>query len=122
MHIGLVGGIGPAATNFYHRQLIEASAARNVALELTIAHADSPILLRNQERGDKAAQAEIFLRLTHRLEAAGARAVAITAIAGHFCIDEFKARSPLAVIDMLQETNSAIHRMGARKIGIIGTR
>lgn len=31
MHIGLIGGIGPAATDFYHRRLIAAFAARNTA-------------------------------------------------------------------------------------------
>ena len=40
MHIGLIGGIGPAATEFYYRGLIERHAAAGTKLELTIAHAD----------------------------------------------------------------------------------
>jgi aspartate racemase len=36
MHVGLIGGIGPAATEFYHRNLVRAPAAANCALELTI--------------------------------------------------------------------------------------
>lgn len=122
MHIGLVGGIGPAATDYYYRRLIESSAAGGSALDLTIAHADAPTLLRNQERDDKAAQVAIFLQLTRRLEAAGADAVAITSIAGHFCIEAFKAISPLTVVDLLQETDSTLRRMGIGKVGVIGTR
>lgn len=122
MHIGLVGGIGPAATDSYYRRLIAAAAAAETALELTIVHADAPTLLGNQARDDKAAQIEIFLRLTRRLEAAGAKAVAITSIAGHFCIEDFTAVSPLGVIDLLAETNAALAKMGVGQVGIIGTR
>jgi aspartate racemase len=54
MHIGLIGGIGPAATDFYYRRLIAAFASRKKPLELTIAHADTPTLLNNLARNDKA--------------------------------------------------------------------
>ncbi len=46
MHIGLIGGIGPGATDFYYRRLISTFAQKNVALE--IVHADIPTLLRHQ--------------------------------------------------------------------------
>ena len=71
MHIGLIGGIGPAATDFYYRRLIAAFAARAQPLELTIVHADTPTLLRHQSADDRNAQVAIYLRLTQRLAAAG---------------------------------------------------
>ena len=46
MHIGLIGGIGPAATEFYYRNLVRAHAAANRAMELTIVHADMRDLFR----------------------------------------------------------------------------
>ncbi len=122
MHIGLVGGIGPAATDYYYRRLISGSPDGGVSLELTIVHASSATLLENLQRGDKAAQVEIFLRLADRLRDAGAQAVAITAIAGHFCIEEFKAVSPIPVVDLLQEVRMAVAGMGLAKVGILGTR
>jgi aspartate racemase len=122
MQIGLIGGIGPSATDFYYRRLIASFKARKSPLELTIAHADTPTLLENLGRDDKAAQAEIFTRLTRRLAAAGANFVAITSIAGHFCIDPFKAQSPLPAIDMITEVNRAVSEGGLRRIGILGTR
>ncbi len=122
MHIGLVGGIGPAATDYYYRRLISGSADGGVGLELTIVHASSATLLPNLQRGDTAAQVEIFLRLANRLRDAGAQAVAITAIAGHFCIEEFKAVSPIPVVDLLQEVKAAVAGMGLAKVGILGTR
>jgi aspartate racemase len=98
MHIGLIGGIGPAATDFYYRRLISTFASKKAALELTIVHADAPTLLSNLARNDAAAQVVIYTRLTNRLVAAGAECVVVTSIAGHFCIDAFKAasRSPLS--------------------------
>jgi aspartate racemase len=122
MHIGLIVGIGPAATDFYYRTLIATMAARGVELELTMAHADAPTLLRNQAAGDADAQVAIYRRLTDRLQAAGARAVAVTSVAGHFCIEAFKPVSPLPVIDLLVEVDRAIERKGLHRVGIIGTR
>src|SRR4051794_13490322 len=122
MQIGLIGGIGPAATDFYYRRLIRAFAARKQPLELTIAHADTPTLLDNLGRNDKSAQAEIFTRLTERLASAGADCVAVTSIAGHFCIDEFKARSPVRPVDMIAEVRRAVRELGFSRIGILGTR
>lgn len=122
MHIGLIGGIGPAATDYYYRGLISAMAEQGVELQLTIVHADTPVLLDNLVRDDKNAQVEIFTRLTKRLQAAGAEAVVVTSIAGHFCIEELKAVSPLPVVDILQEADSAIGKLGLQKIGILGTR
>jgi hypothetical protein len=47
MHIGLIGGIGPGATDFYYKRLISTFARKNATLELTIVHADTPTLLSN---------------------------------------------------------------------------
>ncbi len=122
MHIGLIGGIGPAATDFYYCRLISSFAARQTPLELTIAHADTPTLLSHLASNDVSAQVAIYMRLTERLVAAGAGCVVVTSIAGHFCIEPFKAVSPLPVVDMIQEVRDAIDRRGLRRIGILGTR
>jgi aspartate racemase len=122
MHIGLIGGIGPAATDFYYRRLISAFAARHAALELTIVHADTPTLLAHLASNDASAQIAIYKRLTDRLVAAGAACVVVTSIAGHFCIDGFKDVSPLPVVDMIAEVGVAIKKRGLKRIGILGTR
>ena len=75
MHIGLIGGIGPAATDFYYRRLIATFASRNAPLELTIVHADTPTLVRNLASNDRSAQTAIYMRLSKRLAAAVAEFV-----------------------------------------------
>jgi aspartate racemase len=122
MHIGLIGGIGPAATDFYYRRLIAAFAARAQPLELTIVHADTPTLLRHQASDDRDAQVAIYTRLTARLVAAGAECVVVTSIAGHFCIAEFAAVSPVPVINLLTVVDAAIQARGLRRVGVLGTR
>ena len=122
MQIGLIGGIGPAATDYYYRRLIAAFAARQAALDLTIVHADVPTLLANLGSNNVAAQVAIYARLTERLVKAGAGCVVVTSIAGHFCIEAFKAVSPLPVVDMIAEVNAAIRQRGLKRIGILGTR
>lgn len=122
MHIGLVGGIGPAATDTYYRGLIAAAAERGFALELTMVHAEAQTLLKNQGAGDAAAQADIFRRLAERLQSAGADVIVITSIAGHFCIEDLKRTSPLPVIDMIEEVERSLEQRGLRKVGVLGTR
>jgi aspartate racemase len=122
MHIGLIGGIGPAATDFYYRRLISTFARKNAALELTIAHADTPTLLNNLAKNDATAQTAIYSRLSERLVSAGAECVAVASIAGHFCIDDFKVVSQLPVVDLIAEVSRTIETRGFKRIGILGTR
>ncbi|WPD23350.1 MAG: aspartate/glutamate racemase family protein [Candidatus Electrothrix scaldis] len=122
MQIGLIGGIGPAATDYYYRRLIAEFARRNEPLDMTIVHADTPTLLRNLEKNDIDSQVKIYNRLTGRLASAGAECVVVTSIAGHFCIDAFKESSPLEVIDMLIEVDAAIKKRALKRVGILGTR
>lgn len=122
MHIGLIGGIGPAATDFYYKGLIRRAADRGVDMDLTIAHADSPTLLANLATDDTAAQCAIYLRLTERLKRAGAECVAITSISGHFPIDVFEPQSPLPVIDMMATLRTHLAESGLKRVGLMGTK
>lgn len=119
--IGLVGGIGPAATDYYYRHIIASMARRGIALDLTMVHADQLMLRRHWMTSDPAAQVAIYLGLAERLRRAGAQAMAITSIAGHFCITPFKAVSPLPVIDLLETVGGAVAAGGYDRVGLIGT-
>ena len=122
MHIGLIVGIGPAATDYYYRYLISALARASRDLTLTMAHADTQTLLRNQSEGNVEAQVAIYRQLTSRLQRSGAEQVAVTSIAGHFCIEAFKEISPVPVIDLLDVVRLEVKRRGFRKVGLLGTR
>jgi aspartate racemase len=122
VHIGLIGGIGPAATEFYYRGLIDRHAASETPLNLTIAHADVREMARNLVCRDAKKQAEVFAKLLQRLRAAGAELAAVTSMGGHFCIGELEAISPIPLLNALPVVAAAIAERAYTTVGIIGTR
>jgi aspartate racemase len=122
MHIGLIGGIGPAATDFYYRGLVDRHAAAGIPLECTIVHADVREMSRNLSEGKPELQAQVFARLIARLKAAGAEAAAVTSMGGHFCINQLLPISPLPLVHGIHAVDAAISKSGLKKIGVLGTR
>lgn len=122
MHIGLIGGIGPAATEFYYRHLVRAHAAAGRPLDLTIVNAEVSDVSRNMAANAPERQAAIFARLTERLKAAGAEAVAITSIGSHFCLRPFERLSVLPVLSIIPALDEEFARRGLRRVGMLGTR
>lgn len=122
MHIGLIGGIGLGATEFYHRRLVTNFAAQNAPLHLTIAHADVATETANLLRDDRAAQAAIFAEHTRQLAAAGAKCVVIPSVAGHFCIKEFEALSSLPPVNLLDAVAAHMAGRSLHRVGVLGTR
>jgi aspartate racemase len=121
VHIGLIGGIGPAAQDYYTRQLIALFAQAGSVLDMTIVYADTKMLLENLAADRRAEQADLFAKLTQRLALAGAQCVAVTSIAGHFCRREYEAQSVLPVIDMIGVVAHDVASRGVERIGILGT-
>ena len=122
MHIGLIGGIGPAATEFYYRGLVNAYAAAERVMDLTIVHSDARQLVKHLSAGDQAAQAQVFLPLVERLQAAGADAVAVTSMGGHFCVTALEAVSPLPVLNVIPTLERYFAEKGIKRVGLLGTR
>lgn len=122
MQIGLIGGIGPAAQDYYTRRLVGLFADANTPLEMTTVHADAPTVLANLATARRVEQVEVFVRLAERLAEAGAGFVAVTSIAGHFCRREFAARSPLPVVDMIDIVAAHVVGQHLTRIGILGTK
>ena len=60
--------------------------------------------------------------MTERLQRSGIERIAVTSIAGHFCIDAFKEISPVPVIDLLDVVKLEVTRRGFKRVGLLGTR
>src|SRR5688572_21514823 len=121
MHVGLIGGIGPAATEFYYRGLTDRHANSGTRLDLTIANAEVRDLSQNLANKDARKQAGIFAALVSRLKAAGAQVAAVTSMGGHFCVGELIPISPLPILNGIPEVDAAVTRGRFKTIGI-GTR
>jgi aspartate racemase len=120
LHIGLIGGIGPAATVVYYQRLCQAMAGRR--LELTIVQADIQELIANNLADRRAEQAEVYARLIDRLKAAGADCAAITSLGGHFCFEETVALSSLPLVSAVAPLDDHFAAQGIGCVGLLGTR
>ena len=121
MHIGLIGGIGPAATISYYQRLSAAVRAAGHPLELTIVNADVDTLLANNLAGNAAAQAQVYAGLIDRLKAAGADCAAITSLGGHFCFDETVPLSSLPLVSAVTPLDDFFVEDGIATAGLLGT-
>ena len=63
----------------------------------------------------------MFGDIAQKLRAAGAEVVAISSIAGHFCVREFESVSPLPVVDALDAIRRELVRRAIHVVGILGT-
>lgn len=122
MHIGLIGGIGPAATVVYYNRIVAAFRAANQPLELTIVHADVQTLVKNAQADDRAGQAQVYARHLAQLQGAGADFGTITSLGGSFCFAEAEALSPIPLISAIAPVDAALAQAGVRIVGLLGTR
>lgn len=121
MRIGLIGGIGPAATIVYYRELVRRFAAAGRALPLTIVNAEVSVMTANLTAGRAEEQAEVFAALIDQLRDGGCELAALTSMGGHFCIDELKARSSLPLVDAVDAMSRHLAAVGFRRVGVLGT-
>lgn len=121
MHVGLITGLGPAATVAYYQRLTRAVAERGCHLELTMVEANIREVLANNLAGRSQKQAEVFAGLLHRLKAAGADFASITAIGPHFCWEETRSLSPLPLVSAIAPLDVFCAYQGYLKVGLLGT-
>ncbi|SHL29466.1 aspartate racemase [Roseovarius marisflavi] len=122
MHIGLIGGIGVAATVAYYEQLTAAAERMGASLDLTIVHADVHELIRNNLADERGAQATAYARLIDRLKRAGCDCAAITSLGGHFCFEETRAIASLPLVSAVAPLDAYFAAEGLETVGLLGTR
>lgn len=121
MHLGLIGGIGPAATVAYYLMLVERFKATGRPLRLTIVHADVMVLSANATAGHKMEQAEVFQHHLEQLAAAGCDVAVITALTGHFCFAETAAVSPIPLLSAIDPIDRYCQSHEISVLGLLGS-
>jgi aspartate racemase len=122
MHLGMIGGIGPASTVAYYQRLNAAVRDAGGMLDLTIVNADVNELLRNNAADDKKAQAKAYAKLIDRLKSAGAECAVITSLGGHFCFDETVALASLPMVSAVTPLDAYFVDQGIKTVGLMGTK
>ena len=121
MHLGLIGGTGPAATLKYYAGLCAAMANQGRPLRATIAHMDIGESRQRAEIGRADDQLHAVAKRIGDLKAAGADVAVLTAISGHAMLPELEAISPLPIASILPALRDHAAREGLHRVGIIGS-
>jgi aspartate racemase len=121
--IGIVGGLGPAATMHYYAALLAACKRRGVSPRLMINQAAVELVLEAAGRGDRNALADHIAERMGELQGAGAGLLAIAAVTPHLCMPELIRRMPNdRIIDIIAVTGNEIRSRGITRVALMGTR
>jgi aspartate racemase len=120
--IGLVGGLGPAATIHYYSGLLAECTRRGVTARLVINQATVDVVLDAAGRGDRRALAAHVATRMLELQAANAELLAIAAITPHMCMPELAPQISLPIVDAITVTGAEIRRRGITRVALMGTR
>ena len=120
--LGLIGGLGPAATVYYYRALIAAIERQSRAPRLLIAHADINRVYQYVNGKDYDGLARYLAGLIAQMEAGGAEFTAIVAATPHICAPQLSRRSTLPLIDMMTEVDKALRARQLTRVALLGTR
>lgn len=120
--LGLIGGLGPGATAHYYRQIVAGHEAQGRAARMLIAHADAARVYAAVNAKDYDGLARYLAGFTKEMAAGGAEFTAIVAATPHICAAQFKALSPLPLIDMLTVVADAVRAKGLKRVALLGTR
>ncbi len=124
--LGVIGGVGPAASSFFYSGLVRHTRAACDQDHLDIillSHASLPDRTAVIESGDDAEFLRLIREDVQALERLGAANIAIPCNTSHYFYDQIQQMTAVPIIHMVREsvTYAAAHFHPLRKIGIMGT-
>ena len=120
--LGLVGGLGVGATIHYYRGLAQAHAARGLALDIVMVHAETERVFDFVRAGDRVGLARYLAAFAERMKAAGAELIALPAVTPHFCEAELAGLSPLPIVSIFPPLQKEIASRKTKRVAVFGTR
>ena len=124
--LGVLGGMGPQATNTFYQRIIDRTQAEKDQEHLQVLiWSDAKIpdrtagILAGPEAAEKVYQA--LLDGARLLERAGCTVLAIPCNTSHYFADRLQAQLKIPLIHMIRETVAAIQAMGKKTVGILAT-
>jgi len=121
--LGIVGGLGPESTIDYYRRILEEwkrvdpSSSPSIMIDsLDVARG-----LRLVEH-DRPGLIEYLSASINRLAAGGAGFAAMAANTPHVVFDDLVARSPIALVSIVEACAEEARRRDLRRLGLLGTR
>ena len=124
--LGVVGGMGPLATQLFYRMLIdmtEASRDQDHLDMIILNHASMPDRTEMIRLGRTEELFQALLKDVKKLEESGVTAIAIPCNTSHLLADRLQAEINVPIIHMIRETVKSIkeRRAGIKRVGILAT-
>jgi len=122
---GIIGGLGPASTIEYYRQIIALYRAQKPDgsyPHLIINSIDLDKMRRFFESNNLAEAAEYLLTELRHLAQAGADFGALSANTPHLVFDALRRRSPIPLISIVEVACQAAKAGGFKRLALLGTR
>lgn len=124
--LGVIGGMGPEATNFFYARLIartKASKDQDHIDTIILSHATMPDRTHAILTGEKDALLKAITEDARNLEMLGVSNIAIPCNTSHYFYDEIQAATKVPVIHMIEESVRHVKKYwpDTKKIGIMGT-
>ena len=122
--LGVLGGMGPQATNTFYQRIIDRTQAESDQEHLQVliwSDAKIPDRTAGILGGDGEAVYAALLSGAKLLEGAGCTLLAIPCNTSHYFADRLQGELGIPIVHMIRETVSAIAGAGHRTVGILAT-
>ena len=122
--LGVIGGMGPQATQIFYQRILDRTEASCDQEHLPA------LILSDTEMPDRTAYLlsgrgeEVFTRLcadARLLEREGCTAIAIPCNTSHYFVDRLQGEIGIPILNMVRETAHALARQGRRRAAILAT-
>lgn len=124
--LGVIGGMGPQATNTFYQYIIDRTDARTDQEHLSVLiFSDCAMPDRTAAiLGTQAQKDEVYERLlsdARMLEGAGCTAIAVPCNTSHYFLDRVQEQISIPIIHMIRETARLLVSQGKKRPGILAT-
>ena len=124
--LGVIGGMGPQATNTFYQYIIDRTDARTeqehrsvlICSDCAMPDRTAAIL------GTQAQKDEVYERLlsdARMLEGAGCTAIAVPCNTSHYFLDRVQEQISIPIVHMIRETARLLVSQGKKRPGILAT-
>ncbi len=122
--LGILGGLGPAASVLFYKLITEHTAASCDADHLNIilmSAANTPDRSRFIMGKSDTSPLPFMIEDVQKLISVGAEIIAIPCNTAHYFFEEIQKSSPVPVLNIVEETVALAKKAGAASIGILAT-
>lgn len=122
--LGIIGGMGPAATDLLYRRIIDRTDAEcdQEHLDMIILnHASMPDRTAAIKSGDTDKVLSLLKKDVEFLEKSGAVAIAIPCNTSHYFYDDLQKDTSVTIINMIRETAKYVKELGRKKVCVLAT-